>query len=304
MRSDTELRPRRSELPELDAEQEVDVRGLWSAVASRWWLPLAGIAAGLVVGYALSLAAGDVYRARAVVYPGTPYNPNASAPAPSLATNPATVGEIVRSEGALRDAAARSGLRLGSLRRSVSTQAVSAPAGTRRVPAAQTQLIRISVEGQARRRVAIAANILAERVVAEISPYVDTKIRGFDRRLEIINRSISSITRRIEALTAETTAARRSNALSPLDQLVLISQLDNAEQQRGQLVDQQSGVQQLRSFAQEVEHAKVVERAVAAKTTARSTRNSLLVGAAIGLILGVLAALFWEPLTARSRRRV
>lgn len=302
MRSDTELRTRTRELPELDVEQEVDVRGLWTRIAARWWLPLAGLFVGAVVGYALALGAEDVYRARAVVYPGTPYTPSAGAPAPSLATNPATIGEIVRSEAALRQAAAASGIRLARLRGSVSTQTVSTPAGVRRVPS-QAQLIRISVEAQSRRRAAVAANVLAQRAVSDVTSYPRTKIRGFNRRLANIERSLASIKRRIDLLNAEIAAGRRSGNLSGFDQLVLVSQVDNAEQRRAQLIDQQSGVQQLRSFALEIEQPRILERAVAAKTTARSTRNSLLVGGAIGLILGALAALFWEPLTARFQRR-
>ena len=37
--------------PELDLEREVDVRQYASTVAARWWLPLLGIVAGVVLGY-------------------------------------------------------------------------------------------------------------------------------------------------------------------------------------------------------------------------------------------------------------
>jgi len=42
-----------------------------------------------------------------------------------------------------------------------------------------------------------------------------------------------------------------------------------------------------------------VEPAAASKTTARSRRSSLLVGALIGLILGTIAALVADPIAAR-----
>jgi hypothetical protein len=41
---------------------------------------------------------------------------------------------------------------------------------------------------------------------------------------------------------------------------------------------------------------------VARKTTAQSRRNSIVVGAAIGLLLGLAAALLWEPVATRLRR--
>jgi len=42
--------------------------------------------------------------------------------------------------------------------------------------------------------------------------------------------------------------------------------------------------------------------AVATKTTARSRRNTVVVAALIGLLLGIFAALLWEP-AARAVRR-
>ena len=296
MRTETRPRVRARDLPDLDAEQEVDVGRLWRTLAARWWLPVIGLLGGIVLGYALSLGAGDVYRAQAVVYLGQAIAPN-GAPIPSLATSPDNVAEIVRSEAALSAAAARSGMRLGELRQSISTQAVSA-ATTRRGPA-QAQLVRVSVQGEARRRVAIAANALAQRAVAEISGYPQVKIRGFERRLAGINSSLASIERRIDVLNAASSAA----GLTFLERLVLTIQVDNAEQRRTQLIGEQSATQQNLALANVVERARVVEPALATPTTARSRRNSMLAGAGIGLILGTLAAFLWAPLTARFERR-
>jgi uncharacterized protein involved in exopolysaccharide biosynthesis len=47
----------------------------------------------------------------------------------------------------------------------------------------------------------------------------------------------------------------------------------------------------------------VISRAAASKTTARSHRNSTVVGALIGLILGGIAALLWDPVVDRRRAR-
>src|SRR5919109_793563 len=124
-------------VPDLDAEQEVDLGRYASALATRWWLPLAGLVAGVVAGYLLALGGGDVYRAEALLYLGQPFSPNGGAPVQSLATNPRTVGEIVRSESALKQAAAESGIRVARLRGRVSTESIS---GT--VPrAGQTPLV-------------------------------------------------------------------------------------------------------------------------------------------------------------------
>ena len=50
---------------------------------------------------------------------------------------------------------------------------------------------------------------------------------------------------------------------------------------------------------QQVEVPHVVTRAAPEKVTARSRRNSVLVAAIVGLLIGLVAALCWEPLTAR-----
>jgi hypothetical protein len=54
-------------------------------------------------------------------------------------------------------------------------------------------------------------------------------------------------------------------------------------------------------LAQKVESPQVIIHAVAEKTAARSHRNATAVGALIGLILGGIAALLWDPV---ARRRV
>jgi hypothetical protein len=46
----------------------------------------------------------------------------------------------------------------------------------------------------------------------------------------------------------------------------------------------------------------VIDRGVAAKATARSARNSVVVAGLIGLIIGFFAALLWEPIAARAGR--
>ena len=55
--------------------------------------------------------------------------------------------------------------------------------------------------------------------------------------------------------------------------------------------------------AKTVERGRILTRAVGTKTTARSKRNSAVVGAFLGLLLGIVAALLWEPLAGRFARR-
>ena len=55
--------------------------------------------------------------------------------------------------------------------------------------------------------------------------------------------------------------------------------------------------------AHRVIHRRAGVKAISHKTTARSRRNTVIIGALIGLILGALAALLWEPVAARVTPR-
>jgi uncharacterized protein involved in exopolysaccharide biosynthesis len=55
---------------DLEAEQEVDLGRYWSAIVSRWWLPLAGLLVGAVLGYLVSLGGNQVWNASSTIYLG------------------------------------------------------------------------------------------------------------------------------------------------------------------------------------------------------------------------------------------
>src|ERR687898_818811 len=65
----------------------------------------------------------------------------------------------------------------------------------------------------------------------------------------------------------------------------------------------EEGIDGLESaLAEDVERAKVVEDAVARKVTAQSRRNQIVVGAFLGLLLGLATALLWDSALALRRR--
>jgi hypothetical protein len=301
MSTETEPRSRRSPDPvDFDVEREVDLGRYGSAIAARWWLVLAGLVVGAAIGYLLSLGGSQVYQARALVYLGQPFSPTGSAPVQSLATNPSTVRSIVTSESVIRHAAATAGMHPADLRGKISTQAISGSTGLAVAGRASTNpLVSIIVKGRQPVKVARATNALSQAVVSDVSPYVDQKIASIRAQLGTLNASLATLDRRLAIINSSISSAR---GLSSLDQLVLISQAANVDTTRGQLVQQQSQLQQQLSLAENVERAKVVARGAPVKVTARSRRNSVVVAALIGAILGVLAALLWEPVANRFAR--
>ncbi len=284
------------DLPDLDAEREVDLRRHWNTIATYWWLPLAGLAVGLVIGYLVSLGGTQVYRAKAVVYLGQPLS-GSGVQVQSQATNPSTVRQIVTSEATIDAVARRVGLRPNQLRGHISTQAVTGNI-TR---LGQNPLVSITVTGHLRAKVARAANALAETVENSdaLAGYSKTKIKTLTALVESEQSALSLLDRNIKAQQA---ALGSTSGLSTTDRLILLNQLNGLLQQRLTTVDQLTTNQQQLALAEDVEAPKVNTRAVATKTTARSRRNSVLVAGLIGLILGGIAALVYEPARRAVRR--
>jgi uncharacterized protein involved in exopolysaccharide biosynthesis len=284
-------------VPDLDAEQEVDLRSVWDRIAARWWLPVLGVLLGLVGGYLLALGGGKVYEAETLVAMGQPFSPNGGAPVQAFLTNPRAVSEIIRSESALRKAANAADLPVRALRGKVSSATVGASGPGARATGAPLVTIKViaAQPGKAER----AADSLANEVIARTSAqYVDTKITTFDEQLESIQEQLNRLAPRITAAEQ----AVNEPGLGSLDKLVVLTALDQAQARRGQLLDLQSDVQQQLALAQNVEKAQVIEPAAAVKTTARSGRNAALVGGLIGLLLGCAAALLADPFLARRAR--
>jgi uncharacterized protein involved in exopolysaccharide biosynthesis len=280
--------------PDLDAEQDLDLGGLWASIVERWWLPVAGLIVGAILGYIVSFGGSGTYSAQAVVYLGQPLSPGGGGQLQSLASNPTAVRQIVGSAAVIRAVAARSGLTPAQLRGHTTANPVAGAI----VKAGQTPLITITVRGGSPRRTALAANSFAHEVVANVSGYVAGKMAGLRARIQQDRTEESALRQRLTVLNA----ALAQKNLSLTDQLIVSGQTTAAEQQLTSAQQDELAARQLLSLAQNVEASRIVTAAVAQKATARSKRNYLVVGAFIGLIVGIVAALLWEPV-ARSTRR-
>ncbi len=287
---------------DLEAEREVDLRSVWERIAARWWLPLLGVVLGLVVGFGLALGGGKVYEAETLLFLGQPFTPQGGGQIQSLATNPRTVGEIIRSEAALRKAAQESGMTIAQLRGNVSSTPITSVGQSR----LQTPLVAVTVKGSAPGKVAAAANALAGRVIERVSLYVDDKVEVLEDQIANDNRELAQINQRIARATTQQTEILENTSLTASERLLLLTNINStigfAEQRRGTVQQDLLQARQLLSLAQRVEQSSVVEPAVAAQTTARSTRNAALVGGLIGLLLGAAAALLADPFLARRAR--
>jgi hypothetical protein len=293
----TAVRERERDLPELDAERDVDLHRHWDAITTRWWLPVAGLVAGIIVGYLISLGGAQVYKAKATIYLGQPLS-QGGVQVQSQATNPSTVRQIVTAESTIQAVAQKAGLRPGQLRGHISTQAVSGNISR----LGQNPLVAINVTGHERRKVARAANNLASTVVNSkaLAGYAKTKIENLQLLVDQEKANLAVLNRNLKAQQA---ALGNASGLSTAEQLIALGQLDGCSAQQLTTTDQLTTNQQQLALAKDVEAPQITSFAAATKTTARSRRNTVIVAALIGLLLGIVAALVYEPATRAVRSR-
>jgi hypothetical protein len=163
----------------------------------------------------------------------------------------------------------------------------------------------IAVKADGKRKAELAARALAARIVDGVSEYVIQKVEILESQVAVSRAQLAAVESRIE------TAQRQQDALIddqsiPLDTRLLLSAnlnavITTADARRTSLQDDLSEARQLLNLAESVETSRIVEPAAAVKTTARSSRTSLLVGALVGLLVGAVAALAAEPFVARRR---
>lgn len=286
---------------ELEGEQEVDLSSAWQRLKDRWWLPVGGLLVGAIVGIALSLSGSASWHAQTIVYLGQPFAPLGGGQIQSLATNPSTVNEIIHSEAALKQVSDATGIPVSKLRASISTREITAAGQLRGI----NPLMEIVVTGAGKKKVTLAADLLAKQVVDRVSSYVTAKVKLLQQEVAQNQAQLAVANARITAAQAQQDAILKDKSL-PLDQRLLLTANLNAtittvDARRAALQDNLFQAQQLLNLASSVEESHVVEPAAASKTTARSRRNALLVGAAIGFLIGVIAALVAEPILVRRR---
>jgi uncharacterized protein involved in exopolysaccharide biosynthesis len=265
-----------------EAEQEVDFSRYARLLAMRWWVPAAGLVAGAVIGYVVSLGGSQVYSATATLYLGQPYSASGNIQLQNLQTNPSTVTAIVHSQAVDGAVAAQCKVRASAFRGGISTQSVPGNLSKN----GQNPIVKISVQATRGKVAACAANGLAEKVVERTSVYAVRKVNNFLSEIEADNKSIQAIT-----------AGLASNQVSTTDKLIFQTQLRTYQQDRLQAT-------QLLLQAKQVEEPQVLTHAAFQRVTARSRRNTVVVAALIGLVLGALVALLWDrvgPSLAASR---
>jgi capsular polysaccharide biosynthesis protein len=264
-----------------EAEREVDFGRMWRLLAARWWVPAGGLVLGAIVGYAVALGGSQTYSASATLYLGQPYTASGNVALQALQTNPSTVGTVAHSLAIDQRVAELCKAKIGTFRSGISTKPIAGSLAKN----GQNPLVSLTVKSPKKKTAACAANQLAKSVVARISAYATEKIASFRSQLSKQEQEISALGAAISDPNVSTT-----------DKLILQVQLNSAQSDL-------SLTSQLLHQATAVEEPSVLTPASAARVTARSRRNSVVVAGLIGLVLGALAALLWDRVAAAVARR-
>src|SRR4051794_10259448 len=197
---------------DLDGERDIDLARWRRALVALWWLPVAGLVLGAIVGVLVSFRGNETYKATPLISRGQPTAPG-GALVNGFGTSPSAVQQLVTSESAEREAEAAAGLRPGSLRGHVTVSQLDPVTlqGARPSP-----LILLTVDGKRPAQIEKAANALARLVVVRTTAaYVGLKIRTFQETLNHVTDQIASINHRLAVITRAAGAAQDPDPLPP-----------------------------------------------------------------------------------------
>jgi hypothetical protein len=200
-------------------------------------------------------------------------------------SNPSAVGTVIKAQSVDEAVAHACHTSVGVFRGGITSQPVASGASTKGVAAAVNPLVQISVQSKKGKVAACAANQLAAAAAKHLGTYPAGKIAYLENAVSIDNQGIKAIENAIA-----------STSVSSTDKLVLQTIL------RQDQLDKTSN-EELLLEATKIESPQIITSAASHKVTARSRRNTVVIAAIIGLILGALAALLWDRVVPRLTPR-
>ena len=232
-------------MSELEPEVEIDLGRLGRSLLRGWWLILAGVVIGAVVGLLVASGGGELFQARSSIYLGQPLSTSGTSQIQTLQTNPSSVGQIVRGQELVRSVADQVGLGPSALRRNISTRTVSGFLSR----SGQTPLVDVIVRGKDRAKVTEAANLLAAAVIGSVSTYADAKIASLESVLAEQDRELDALDQQL----ADFTTSLADPAIAADVKVSLSVANQSISQRRGILVDNRAKTELDLTVAREVE---------------------------------------------------
>jgi capsular polysaccharide biosynthesis protein len=276
----------------------IDVGSWFKTLARNWWVILALVVLGAVVGGVVTLLTPKEYSATSSVYIGQTTDALGQAMA-GLNSNPKAATQLLASQALLNEAAQATGMGMkpGKLRRETT---VETPSQTIKTTVSAVNIVVITVTDTKKVRATAAANALANALVAKLSPSVEAKVTLLEQQLVQGQKAEAAATARSNASQAAITAiakgggsaAEKAAAAAPY---VAVSQAAASELATLQVADQATALRL--EVAKTVELPQILHVAKVPDSPSGPSRTlNVAAGALAGLVIGVIVAF--------ARRRV
>jgi capsular polysaccharide biosynthesis protein len=270
----------------------IDVGSWFRTLARNWWVILALVVLGAVVGGIITMLTPKQYSATSSVYIGQTTDALGQAMA-GLNSNPKAATQLLASQALLDEAAKVTGMGMtpGKLRREVT---VETPSQTIKTTVSAVNIVVITVTDTKKVRAAAAANALAHALVAKLSPSVEAKVTLLEQQLAAGQKAEAAATARSAAAQTALaaiakgggSASEKAIAAAPY---VAISQSAASELATLQVADQATALRL--EVAKTVEMPQLLHEAKVPDSPSGPSRTlNVAVGALAGLVVGVIVA--------------
>jgi hypothetical protein len=272
----------------------------------RWYVIVFAVVVAVMLVFLHGVSgATNQSTASASVYLGQPFSPGGSALLNSTPlSNPTIPIEFVTSPRQLAAAAAKARVAPAHLRSHVSVLATGA--GTGKAATNGSPTISIAVEGPwSRLQVQTIANSLAQSLIDFANRYTTQKTKLISGRILQEKAQLAAFAE-VERRARDNLKTIDSSSAAPLTKVAaespFVTSLSAAADQIGTLTTNLTNDQLTLVAAKSIESAQFITHAVGRKVSAATRRNSLIIAAIVGLIVGTGLALVWESLRMRPRR--
>jgi len=270
----------------------IDVGSWFRTLLRNWWVILALVVLGAVVGGVVTVLTPKEYSATSSVYIGQTTDALGQAMA-GLNSNPKAATQLLASQALLNEAARATGMKMTSSRLRRETT-VETPSQTIKTTVSAVNIVVITVTDTKKVRAAAAANALANALVAKLSPSVEAKITLLEQLLADGTKAEAAATARANASQAAITAiakgggtaAEKAAAAAPY---VAVSQAAASELATLQVADQATALRL--EVAKTVEMPQILHVAKVPDSPSGPSRTlNVAAGALAGLVVGVIVA--------------
>jgi hypothetical protein len=296
--------------PPVQPAGEVRVTEYFRRALRRWYVIVFSVAAAVLLVFLHGVSgATKQSAATASVYLGQPFTPGGASVINSTPlSNPSISIQYVTSPRQIAAAAKAAGIDRHSLRSHVSVLASggAASAAGKAATGGGPPTISINVEGPwTAAKAQTAANTLAQSLIDFGNRYTSLKTALVANRVKMEKSQLATMlaVQKQARKSIATIAASNADALSKVAaESPFVTDLSTAADQIGMLTVNLTNDQVALVATKDIESAQFISQATGRKVSATTRRNSLVIAAMVGLIVGVGLALAWEALSMRSRR--